>query len=523
MDYLLQHLLLATADKSPDKIALICRGSTISYGDLDRVTNQLAHCLRAEGVTRGDRIGIYLNKSVESILSILGILKAGGVYVPLDPAAPAKRLAYIIGNCDIRCLISSSKKLPVLKQILCDRSPLQLLILAARETGEVDLLPEVRTIPWRVLGEFPSQSPPPNETIETDLAYILYTSGSTGDPKGVMITHRNALTFINWAYDCLHLEAHDRLSNHAPLHFDLSIFDIFDAIKVGATLCPIPDEISVFPASLAQFIAEQRITVWYSVPSALIYLLLHGNLQRYQFPDLRLILFAGEVFPIKYLRELKTIIPHADFYNLYGPTETNVCTFYRVREIEPDRIEPLSIGKACANTEVFAVNEKDERIQPGEMGELYVRGPSLMKGYWGLPEKTQELLIPNRFQPGFEEQIYRTGDLVSIDEDGYYIFIGRRDNMIKSRGYRIELGEIEAVLYSHSQVKEGAAIAVPDEQIGNRIKAFIVPHARGLLAKSEIIKHCNERLPHYMVPELIEFRDDLPKTSTGKIDRKLLS
>jgi acyl-coenzyme A synthetase/AMP-(fatty) acid ligase len=332
------------------------------------------------------------------------------------------------------------------------------------------------------------------------------------------------MTFVNWAYDCFHIVKEDRLSNHAPLHFDLSIFDIFVGAKAGATIVLVPEGISTFPIKLAEFIEENRIGVWYSVPSVLSMLVLYGNLQKYQFSNLRLILFAGEVFPVKYLKELIRAIPQAEYYNLYGPTETNVCTFYHVRELAPESMEPVPIGKACANTEAFAVNEKDEIIKrPGEVGELYVRGSSVAQGYWGDSEKTRSLFLPNRFQSYYEEKIYKTGDLVTLDDRGNYLYIGRKDHMIKSRGYRIELGEIETVLYSHPKVKEAVVIAIPDDLIGNKIKAFVVPHNTGSLTKMELEKYCSERIPSYMLPSIIEFRYSLPKTSTGKVDRKLLA
>jgi amino acid adenylation domain-containing protein len=519
MAYLLQQLLSETAQRYPDQIAVVCQDEVISYAKLEELSNRLGNLLIAEGVQVGDRVGFYLHKSIETVICIFAILKAGGVYVPLDPQAPAKRLAYIINNSGIQCLISSSKKLSVLRPHASELSSLESLILVDQSLSEMDLgFPKTTIRTWEVVQGCPPSSPQ-RCGISTDLAYILYTSGSTGNPKGVMLTHLNAFTFIDWAHECFRIEPQDRLSNHAPFHFDLSIFDLFVAIKAGATVCLIPEIVLSFPTDLAHFIERHRITVWYSVPSALIHLLLYTDLRNYNLFALRLVLFAGEVFPVKYLRGLKQLIPHAEFYNLYGPTETNVCTFYHVKEIAQDRIQPFPIGKACANTEVFAVNDKNERIKPGEIGELYVRGASVTMGYWGLPEKTQQALLPNIFQPAFEEKVYRTDDLVTLDEDGNYIFIARKDHMIKSRGYRIELGEIEVILFSHPKVKEAAVIGVPDDQIGNRIKAFIVPQDATVLSGPEIKHYCLERLPKYMVPEIIEFRSVLPKTSTGKIDK----
>jgi len=337
-----------------------------------------------------------------------------------------------------------------------------------------------------------------------------------------MITHRNALTFVEWCAATFQLHPGDRLSNHAPLHFDLSVFDIYNGMEAGATVYMLDQETILFPASVAAFIERHALSVWYSVPSALTSLLLHGNLRARQLQSLRLVLFAGEVFPMKYLRQALEAFPQTEFYNLYGPTETNVCTYHRVDRAEVGTLDQLPIGRACANTEVFAVDDADQIVGPGGSGELYVRGPSVAMGYWGDSEKTRRAMHPNRFQRNFEDRLYRTGDLVSMGEDGAFWFIGRRDNMVKSRGYRIELGEIESALYSHPAVKAAAVVAIPDEQIGNRLKAVIVVDDSASLTATDVQHHCALRIPNYMIPDPVEFRDRLPMTSTGKVDRRKL-
>jgi acyl-coenzyme A synthetase/AMP-(fatty) acid ligase len=338
-----------------------------------------------------------------------------------------------------------------------------------------------------------------------------------------MISHQNALTFVEWCAEEFQVRSEDRLSNHAPLHFDLSVFDVYNTLEAGATVYLITEDLAVFPTSLASFIETQAITIWYSVPSALMLLLLHGRLTPEKLKSLRTILFAGEVFPMKYLRQLAEVSQQSDLYNLYGPTETNVCTYYKVERERLASLEKLPIGIACANTDTFSVTPEGQLAGKGEAGELYVRGPGVTNGYWADEEKTHKMVVPNHFQEHFEEKMYRTGDIVTVGDDGNYYFQGRRDSMIKSRGYRIELGEIESALLSHPGVREAAVLAVPDEVIGNRIRAVVATHVAGSLGVLELQQYCAARVPKYMIPELIELCVELPKTSTGKIDRVKLA
>jgi amino acid adenylation domain-containing protein len=516
MTYVLQQLLAESAQRYSEKVAVWAHTGTLTYRQLEERSNQIAHFIRQRGIRKGDRLGLYAPKSADSIAAIFGILKAEGVYVPLDPQAPLERIHYIIADCGIRGLFTTADKWQNLES-----SYPGLVEFSVLPSGEVRSRSDV--VHAGAVDQFPSGSAPASHPVTTDLAYILYTSGSTGRPKGVMLSHQNALTFIGWCAETFKIRSDDRLANHAPLHFDLSVFDIYNAIEAGATVCLVPEDVKLFPTSLASFMESQAITVWYSVPSALVYLVLHGNLKNRRLQQLRLLLFAGEVFAMKYLRQLTDLLPRAEFYNLFGPTETNVCTYYQVDRALLSAMERLPIGRACSNTEVFAVNDRGEVAKLGEVGELYVRGPSLTAGYWGDPEKTRKTLVSNRFQRPHEEKIYKTGDLVVLRADGNYDFVGRCDSMIKSRGYRIELGEIEAALLSHSAVREAVALPLADQEIGNRIKAVVVPDAAASLTPGELQSHCASRIPSYMIPEIIEFCEVLPKTSTGKIDRVRLA
>lgn len=520
MDYLVHQLLATSAAKYPDRTAVVDRDRSIAYADLEGRANQLARLLIGLGVRRGDRVGFYLDKSLESMVAIYGILKAGAVYVPFDPQAPAARLAYIAADAGITHLLTGSEKSEEWAKLVAHGAPLESIVVL--NSHEVD----ATSVPDGVVGltagdiEAEAVAPVDVEAVHLDLAYILYTSGSTGRPKGVMLSHLNALAFVEWTVETFEIAAGDRLSSHAPLHFDLSIFDVFAAAKAGAAVVIVPPETSVFPLEVAAFIEASEITVWYSVPSILSLLTQRGGLRTGAFPKLRTMLFAGEVFPTKYLRGLMELLPDVRFYNLYGPTETNVCTYYEVPALPEDQTEPISIGRAIANVEVFAVTEEGRVAEQGEVGELWVRGSTVMRGYWGDAERTREALILNPFTGDLQDLVYRTGDLVRQLEDGNYQLLGRRDHQIKSRGYRIELGEIETALYAHPSVAECAVVAIPDETVTNKIKAYVV--VRDGVGQADLVRFCSERIPRYMIPDSFELAEALPKTSTGKIDRQAL-
>ncbi len=520
MSFTLHHLLSKSAARQPDHEAVRLRNESITYGELERLANQLAHTLIAHGVRPADRVGLYLHKSPHAIASIFAIMKTGACYVPVDANAPGMRLQEIGRQCGFSALVTSHTLYGKLGPEFYHDCPVNAVIF-------VDKKPEKSLpVPALTFAEDLPQQPgedPGVPVIDHDLAYILFTSGSTGTPKGVMLSHLNALTFVNWACDTFAVGPDDRLSNHAPFNFDLSVFDIFVAAKAGAALSLVPEGLSVFPLQLSSFIQEQKITIWYSVPMVLTLLLARGKLEERDLNALRCVLFAGEVFPTKHLRALMEKLPHPRYANLYGPTETNVCAWYDVEPLAPEETAPIPIGKACANTELLAINAEGKRVTgPGEEGLLYARGSTVMQGYYGRPENTATSFIPHPFAAGREERLYCTGDWVTLDEKGNYLFVGRKDHMIKTRGYRVELGEIEAVMVAHPAVAEAVALPIPDEAIGNTIHAVVTLADSQSLDVTTLKQHCAEKLPAYMVPEKIEFRDSLPRTDNGKIDRRRL-
>jgi amino acid adenylation domain-containing protein len=512
----LHAAFVASARKTPQAVSVVEPGKgSITYGELDALSDHLRDRLVRLGVVRGDRVGIYVRKSIDSVATLLGALKAGAAYVPVDPGAPAARGAYILHNCAV--------KVVVVEAALADKLGSELDALGARPAMlAVDAQQSAGAGLRGALEMADTRDPAPGaETVHNDsadLAYILYTSGSTGKPKGVMLSHENAVSFVDWCSETFAPTAADRFSSHAPFHFDLSILDIHVCFKHGATLVLIGEDIGKDAPRLAQLIADQRISIWYSAPSILALLAQFGNLAKHDYSALRQVLFAGEVFPVKHLRALCELWPGKRYCNLYGPTETNVCTWYDVPlPIPPERNTPYPIGHVCSHLSACVLDENGRAVASGSQGELCIAGPGVMQGYWSLPEQTA-----NGFFHGAGTSWYRTGDIVTEAEDGCYTYLGRRDRMVKRRGYRVELGEIEASLYRHAKVKEAAVVAFADEQAGVSITAFLSSREVQRPSLIEIKRFCAENLPLYMIPDQFAWFDNLPKTSTDKIDYQRL-
>lgn len=512
----LHQLLDDSAQRRPDHIAIEepAQG-TITYQELARLSDQLRDRLFHLGVRPGDRVGIYMRKSIDTVASIFAVLKTGAAYVPVDPNAPPSRNAYILSNCSVKAVVIERRFEHRLRAEIKPMGEIPALFLLDG-TGAGRSLSQA-------LEEAQAQNPAPAKQTEipvlTDLAYILYTSGSTGKPKGVMLSHLDAISFVNWCSETFEPCDSDRFSSHAPFHFDLSILDIYVPIKHGATLVLISEEIGKDPNQLAPLIADTRISIWYSTPSILSFLAQYGKLERYDYSALRTVLFAGEVFPVKHLRTLKTLLPEPRYYNLYGPTETNVCTYYEIpAQIPEDRTTPFPIGQVCSHYQARVVDEQGQNVPTGEEGELCISGPGVMQGYWHLPERTATAFLETHDG----QRWYKTGDIVIEDTNENYIYVGRRDRMIKKRGYRVELGEIEAGLYRHPKIKEAAVIALADEENGVRVKAFLSCPDEERPSLIALKRFCMENLPSYMIPDLFSFQDTLPKTSTDKVDYQKL-
>lgn len=521
--YLLQDLLTNTASQYPDKEAVNFKGNSLTYSDLEKKSNQLAAALSQSGVKTGDRVGIMLNKSIEAIISIFGILKTGAIYVPIDVRTPTSRVQNILKNCDIQLLISSST---IVKSITNDSGcdlPLRYIMLIDSKTDTAsDDVNNISILSFETALKEQKGINFQSNIADVSPAYILHTSGSTGLPKGVVISHLNALTFVNMAAEFFNIESKDRLCSVAPFHFDLSVFDIFVAFKKGATLVLMPEYLPTFPVKLAEYISNQGITVWNSVSSLLSMLAEKGALEKYTFDAMRIVHFSGDILPVKYLRILKNHMKAAEFYNIYGQTEANSSMYYRVKEIRDDNWK-VPIGKPFPNFEIFLLDENGHtQTAPGNEGELYIKAATVALGYWKNKKETNEKFVTDPRDHNLISRCYKTGDIVRIDEEGNFIFVGRKDHMIKSRGYRIELAEIETTLNSHPLIRQAVVIAIPDELIGNRLVGHVSLVEKGDLSNNDLYSFCASLLPKYMIPEVFKFHDMLPTISTGKIDRKSL-
>ena len=499
-----------SAARGPDAIAVIDpSGRSITYAELNDQANRVAAFLVRRGVQPGDRVGMLLPKGIDAITVMLGTVKARAAYVPADYSGPLERARTILTDCGVRAVFLHPRCAGV---VPADGDWLPVQIVVGEKPPSA---PDMAT--WSdVLASAPLAAVSGRRS--DDLAYILYTSGSTGIPKGVMLSHENAVSFVEWCSSAFNPRSDDQFSSHAPFHFDLSVLDIYLCLKHAATLHVISEDLGKTPKELARFIAGRRLTMWYSTPSTLALLAEFGDLTAVDCSTLRVVLFAGEVFPVKHLRHIVSLWPQATFYNLYGPTETNVCTYARIpAEIPADRTTPYPIGFLCSHCDGVVLDDERQAVPQGAEGLLYIGGASLFSGYWNRPNENAHVFFERAGR-----RWYNTGDVVREDPTDGFIYLGRRDRMVKRRGYRIELGEIEKGLYQHPQVREAAVVAVPDGEAGVKIAAFIATRQGERPSIIDLKTFCGKQLLSYMSPDSFVFVDALPMTSTDKVDYQTL-
>ena len=512
MDFLIWHLLRESVRRTPEKEALVHGEQRLSYAKLARQTSGLATALRTH-VKRGDRVGIYLEASIPQVLSIFGISQAEAVYVPINALLHAEQVCHIARDCGMKGLITTPSKLATLSDVLSQIPSLEFLIV----TGD-DELPKSQLPVYR-FEDCCAQQPPAvwtEASIEKDLAAILYTSGSTGKPKGVMLSHANVVAGSRIVSTYLGITDRERILAVLPFSFDAGMNQLMTAFEKGATLVLIN---FVFGRDIVKVLLKERITGLAGVPT-LWSLLTQPNstLDKQPLPDLRYITNTGGAMPQSVLKLLRQYLTTTKIFLMYGLTEAFRSTYLPPEEL--DR-RPTSMGKAIPDTEILVLHEDGTLCKPGEAGELVHRGPTVSMGYWNRPEDTARALRPNPLLPpelGDCERVCYSGDLVKMDEDGFLYFIGRRDTMIKSSGFRISPTEVEEVLFQTGRLRGAAVIGIPDEMLGQVIKAFVVPRDGEPVDADSLLAICAEKMPRYMVPKEIEVLSELPKTSSGKVD-----
>jgi amino acid adenylation domain-containing protein len=521
MSVLLQDYAARRAEGHASDVALVMGDERITYGELEAESNRLARLLIDYGCREGDRICLFTPKSPAAIMAMHAILKVGAAYVPIDPASPAPRIAKIIDAADARLVLAAAEAARVIDDLLA----------AGQLRVPVGSLDAPATTGKRFTSAFAPENwknlpaePPRRRGGPEAMAHILFTSGSTGIPKGVVITHANVTAFIGWAVPYFGIRASDRTSGHPPLHFDLSTFDIYGAFAAGAELHLVPPELGVDPHRLAALIRESELTQWFSVPSALTYMAKFDAVAYDDFPTLERLLWCGEVLPTPILLHWMTRLRHVRFTNLYGPTEATIASSYHTLTDAPaDPAQPIPIGSACASEELLVLDDERRIASQGEIGEIFIAGAGLSPGYWRDEEKTRAAFLADP-RPGHEGgRIYRTGDLGRVGDDGQIEFLGRVDSQIKSRGYRIELGEIETALSAVGEVRECAVVGVDTGGFGGTEICCAYAPVEGLtVQRAYLRRELSKVLPSYMLPSRWREFDRLPKNVNGKIDRRAI-
>ncbi|MEJ5349177.1 MAG: acyl-CoA ligase (AMP-forming), exosortase A system-associated [Desulfosoma sp.] len=516
MEYLIHHCLRRTAAQFPEKTALKQHNISMCYRDLERNSDALAWTLVHSGAQRGDRVAVFLDHSLDQVLSFWSIVKAGCVFVPINSLLLAPQAEHIAKDCEPFALIIDSNRLEMLRNSLGAWPFLKQIIVVGEIPLWVKNLP-IKCVSWdAVLAESGKAVPSPDRCIGLDLAALLYTSGSTGRPKGVMVSHDNLLAGARIVTSYLRNRPDDRLLGVLPLSFDYGLNQVTCSALLGMTYVMTSFR---FPGELVDVLIQEQITGFAGIPTIWLLLLQRGSpVFKKKFPHLRYITNSGGFLPPSAIDQLRHVFPGTEIFLMYGLTEAFRSTYLPPEEIDA---RPTSIGKAIPGCEILVVSKDGRLCAPGEVGELVHRGPTVSLGYWGDREKTEKVFRPHPFLPeglAQMERVVYSGDLVKKDDEGYLYFVGRDDHMIKCHGHRISPSEIEDVLYEGGRVKLAAAIGVPDPIRGQSVKVFVVPQDGESLSEEEVRAYCAEKLPVFMLPRYVEIRRELPRTPTGKID-----
>ena len=523
MIFLLQHFLENSARRLPDKVALICGEDRLTYQAVNEKADRFAAALIDMGVQRQDRVAILLDNSVESVIALFGILKTGAIFIMLSATMKAKKLNYILRDSGARILITHQNKARIVQEAITNTPDLEHTIWCTLKSSNSILEFATRNSQpvtahlWSgILSKPYALCPVPsaNRCIDLDLATIIYTSGSTGDPKGVMSANYNVISAARSITTYLENVEDDIILSPLPLSFDYGLYQVLMAFLFGGTV--VLEKSFVFPYKVLERLVQEKVTGFPIVPTMAALLLQLEDLSKFDFSRLRYISNTAAALPVAYIRKLQKCFPHVAIYSMYGLTECK-----RVSYLPPEDLDrrPESVGIPMPNEEVSIVDKNGIEVDPGEVGELVIRGSNVMQGYWNDPETTARTY--RRGSGGGEALLY-SGDLFRKDKEGFLYFVARKDDLIKTKGERVSPKEIENTLCELEGVIEAAVIGVPDEVLGQAIKAFIVREQDTELNEKSILKYCTGHLEPFMVPKYIEFQESFPKSSSGKIDKKQL-
>jgi long-chain acyl-CoA synthetase len=509
---LVNDFLEGSAARTPDKVALICDRQRLTYAEIDAMANRLAHALRDRGVEQGDRVVLFLPNTAELVVGIFGTLKAGGVFVVVNATTKRDKLVYLVNNCRATALVTRARQAAIADEVMTQAPSLKFAVLTETRDTKHETR-NTKTIAFESIQKDYPVTRPPCLSIDQDLACLIYTSGSTGEPKGVMSAHNNVVFAASSIITYLENAPDDIVINVLPLAFDYGLYQLLMAFKFGGTL--VLERSFAYPAQALKRMEEERVTGFPGVPT-MFAILLQMDLNKYDLSHLRYITNTAAALPPSHIQQIREKFPWATLYSMYGLTETK-----RTLYLPPDQLDkrPGSVGIAIPGTQVWIEDEAGNQLGPDQVGELVIRGGHVMRGYWGAPEATAERYRPGPI-PG--ERVCYSGDLFRMDKEGYLYFVGRKDDIIKSRGEKVAPKEIENVLYSLPGVVEAAVVGVPDPILGEAIKALLVCQANDL-SEREVLRHCRAHLEDFMVPQMVEFRDALPKTASGKIKKTELA
>ena len=508
----LSRLAQDAAMRRPSGLAVRCDGETLTYAELARRANGLARILVAGGLEGGSRVAVWLAKGVRVPVAFHGTFVAGGTLVPIDPRAPLEQVVRIIRATAATHLVTEPERRDSVARVLADCPSVRHVV--GLESDEA--IP-IACVPWSDVDAEARDDAPDVSVIELDPAYILHTSGSTGQPKLILHTHYSAMSFVEWAASEYALTSDDRVTNHSSHHTCFATFDYYAAARAAATTVILTPASLMMPASLAALLERERVTVWYSVPAALVQLSLRGDLARRDLRTLRWVIFAGETFPVEHLRRLRAQLPHARFSHVYGSTEVNVCTVYHLPE-GPLPDGPLPIGRPCWTSDTLVGDPTMQPVADGECGDLFVRGSTVMSGYWDDPERNRQLLVRRPGEAAIDGVYFRTGDRARRLPDGNLVFGARVDRQVKIRGYRVELDEVEAALASLASVEEVAVFTVPDREGSSALHAAVVGRAGDHATERSVLAALHTLLPPHALPSRVVFMATMPRTPTGKVD-----